>query len=138
MYLATESWAAVQARGRWQSLRTMQIYIQELVATAFFSGLPKATQSTAISLVRMTPRIFDEALQMLKESAPAADWRRRMEKVGASDDAGAPHGGAPGGAVGWLGKICLAPAPTTRSGTCCTTGVPTSGVPSGLRAHRCA
>lgn len=35
LFLATEDWGLIQTRGRWQSVRTMQIYIQELASTIF-------------------------------------------------------------------------------------------------------
>ena len=91
----------VQARGRWQSTRTMQIYVQELVASSFFASLPADTRGVVLELARLAPKIAEAALQLLDEQANHTQWFRRMSEIEKlPSELGALAGYAPVGALG--------------------------------------
>ena len=72
LFLASEDWGLVQTRGRWLSLRTMQIYVQELVSTSFFSQLPQSVQVVVLAAARAAPGILAEVFRLAEEKADEA------------------------------------------------------------------
>ena len=81
LYVATENWTLVQARGRWQSLRVMQVYIQELVATSFYAQLPARARHLVAYLARGSPAIIEVASRLLQAGATPQAWKAGMLEV---------------------------------------------------------
>ena len=86
LYVATESWSLVQQRGRWQSLRVMQLYIQELVSQTFFARLSRASQQRVLLLCRAAPLICEKARSLLEAGTTSTLWHASMLSLASQID----------------------------------------------------
>ena len=83
LFLATEDWGLVQTRGRWQSVVTMQIYVQELVSTSFFSQLSRAVQGRVLAVARGAPAILKRFLELQAAAAEEAEMAQQLRLLAA-------------------------------------------------------
>ena len=80
LYLATLDFNRDQDHGRWISLRTAQMYVQELVATTFLSELPEKTKEPIERLAMLLPSLLEEVARCAKEKVAPNGWRARLAR----------------------------------------------------------
>ena len=64
----------VRRRGRWVSVRVLEIYLQEVQACTYQARLPKLAQKRVADLAASFPTILEKALFFLRSSIPCTAW----------------------------------------------------------------
>ena len=71
---ATENSELVRRRGRWLSLRVMDIYLQEVVAITYLPSLEPSTRACVDSLAAQFTAILQKVIFCIARGIPRAAW----------------------------------------------------------------
>ena len=66
----------VRRRGRWVSVRVLEIYLQEVQACTYQARIPKVAQKRVADLSNAFPAILEKAIFFLNSSIPCTAWAR--------------------------------------------------------------
>ena len=70
----TESPETVRRKGRWQSFRTMDIYLQEVSATTYMNDISPEAKKLVLSAFDFFPIVFKQVLKFDRCCIPEATW----------------------------------------------------------------
>ena len=70
----TEDAELTRRRGRWINAKTMEIYIQEIQATAFFVNLPLETRRRIVGLSLLFPEVLQKCISWKSAKIPSTAW----------------------------------------------------------------
>jgi len=77
---ATEDIDVVRRRGRWQNLRTLEIYIQELQAASVLPGLSPLVRNRILRLAAPAPNLHALGLRWISAKAHPGSWPRLLRE----------------------------------------------------------
>ena len=70
----TEDAELTRRRGRWINAKTMEIYIQEIQATSFFTSLPSETRRRIVGLSLVFPEVLQKCIGWKAAKIPSSSW----------------------------------------------------------------
>ena len=70
----TEDAELTRRRGRWVNAKTMEIYIQEIQATSFFTSLPSETRRRIVGLSLVFPEVLQKCIGWKAAKIPSSSW----------------------------------------------------------------
>ena len=71
---ATESAELVRRRGRWASFRSMEIYLQEVVAATYLNDLHTDAKAKVLQAMEMFPEVLEVAASFHRAQFPSTTW----------------------------------------------------------------
>ena len=70
----TESSEMVRRRGRWLSLRVMEVYLQEVAASTFLTDLDEKTRQTILLAMEQFPQVLTTSVKFFESRFPEKAW----------------------------------------------------------------
>ena len=99
MISLTESAEMVRRRGRWLSMRVMEVYLQEVAASTFMTDLDPTTRETILQAMAEFPQILQTSVRFASAHFPEKVWNLLFKQVDQSVEstgqAGRMDAGAP-------------------------------------------
>ena len=88
-WMTTGNAPQLQQLGRWLSIRTMGIYLQELAAITLLSRLSRDSREKIAELHELAPSVLRYSCRLLEAGVPPSEWAAAWREIGRGGELGA-------------------------------------------------
>ena len=64
----------IRRRGRWASLRVMEVYLQEVMASTYLNQISEGSKQKILLSMNMFPQLLAQAIKYDASQIPATTW----------------------------------------------------------------